>query len=78
MTVFSRGVLDPYSDVDPFDQGDIDFNMTSFVAIPSEEYMEQERVINEDSDDEYIAIYLDDDGDDGIDKECIISYIFLA
>ena len=69
---FSRRILDPYSDIDPFDQEEIDFNITSIVTVPSEEYVEQERVINEnDSDDEYLpnAISHEDEGDDEIDNE---------
>ena len=69
---FSRGILDPYSDIDPFDQEEIDFNITSIVTVPSEEYVEQERVINEnDSDDECLpnAISHEDEGNNEIDNE---------
>ena len=60
---FSRGILDPYIDIDPFDQGEIDFNITSVVSVPSEEYVEQERVIDEDSDDEFLPNGICHDGE---------------
>ena len=43
---FSARHIDPFYDLDPFDQ-EIIFTETSFVSPPSEEYVELERVIQE-------------------------------
>ena len=41
---FSRGSIDPFYDIDPFDQGEVDFNIASIVNCVSEEYVEKEIV----------------------------------
>ena len=41
---FSCGSIDPFYDIDPFDQKKEDFNITSVVNCASEEYVEKERV----------------------------------
>ena len=47
---------DPYCDIDPFDQGEVHFNITSEVNCASEEYVEKERIF---------AVIDDDDDNDG-------------
>ena len=49
---FSYNVLDPYDDIDHFDQGEIRFPITSVVSAASEEYIENERVIVSDDQDD--------------------------
>ena len=61
LTGFSVGIMDPFDDIDQFNQGEIDFNMTSVVPVASEEYVEKERVVT----------VHDDDDNDG---ECQHSY----
>ena len=41
---FSGGTLDPYNDIDPFDQGEIEITASSMVIPASEGYVEHERV----------------------------------
>ena len=57
---FSCNVLDPYDDIDHFDQGEIGFSITSVVSAASEEYIEKERVVvsSDDQDDENDSEYI--------------------
>ena len=52
LKVFSYNVLDPYDDIDHFDQGEIRFPIISVVSAASEEYIENERVIVSDDQDD--------------------------
>ena len=56
---FSDSFVDPYYEIDPFDQGEVHFNITSEVNRASEEDVEKERI--------FAAI--DDDDDDDNDGE---------
>ena len=57
MDGFSGSFVDPNYEIDPFDQGEVHFNITSKVNCASEEYVEKERI--------FAAV--DDDGDDDDD-----------
>ena len=66
---FSGSFMDPYYEIDPLDQGEVHFNITSEVSCASEEYAEKERifaVMDYDDDDDN-----DDDDDDDNDGEFI-------
>ena len=55
---FSGGIMDPFDDIDPFNQEEIDFNMSSVVSVASEEYVEIERIVNVHDDDDNNGEYL--------------------
>ena len=59
MDGFSGSFVDPNYEIDPFDQGEVHFNITSKVNCASEEYVEKERI--------FAAV--DDDGDDDDDND---------
>ena len=61
MAGFSGSFIDPYYEIDPFDQGEVYFNITSEVNCASEGYVEKERI--------FAAIDDDDDDDDDDDGE---------
>ena len=63
MTGFSGSFVDPYYEIDPFDQEEVHFNFTSEVNCASEEYVEKERI--------FAAIDDDDDDDDDNDGELL-------
>ena len=56
---FSGSFMDPYYEIDPLDQGEVRFNITSEVSCASEEYAEKERI--------FVVIDYDDDDDDNDD-----------
>ena len=66
---FSGGSIDPFHDIDPFDQAEANFNITPVVNCTSEEYVEEERVFaaTDDDDDD------DDDNDDDDDDDDIMT-----
>ena len=41
---FSGSFVDPYYEIDSFDQGEVHFNITSAVNWTSEEYAEKQRI----------------------------------
>ena len=53
---FSCSFVDLHYEIDPFDQGEVHFNIASEVSCASEEYVEKERI--------FAAIDDDDDDDD--------------
>ena len=53
--------MDPYYEIDPLDQGEVHFNITSEVSCASEEYAEKERI--------FVVIDCDDDDDDDNDDD---------
>ena len=55
MAEFSDSFVDPYYEIDSFDQGEVHFNIITEVNCASEEYIEEERI--------FAAI--DDDDNDG-------------
>ena len=57
MAGFSGSFVDPHYEIDPFDQGEVHFNITSEVNCASEEYVEKHRI--------FAAIDDDDDDNDG-------------
>ena len=61
---FSGSFVDPHYEIDPFDQGEVHFNITSEVNCASEEYVEKERIFASIDDD-------DDDDDDDNDGEVL-------
>ena len=61
MAGFSCSFVDPHYEIDPFDQGEVHFSITSEVSCASEEYVEKERI--------FAAI--DDDDDDDNDGELL-------
>ena len=58
---FSGRFVDPYYEIDSFDQGEVHFNITSDVNCASKEYVEKGRI--------FAAIGDDDDDDDGGDDD---------
>ena len=42
---FSGSFVDPYCEIDPFDQGEVHFNITSEVNCASEKYVEKEEYL---------------------------------
>ena len=64
MAGFSGSFVDPHYEIDPFDQGEVHFNITSEVNCASEEYVEKERIFASIDDD-------DDDDDDDNDGEVL-------
>ena len=63
MAGFSGSFVDPHYEIDPFDQGEVHFNITSEVNCASEEYVEKERI--------FASIDDDDDDDDDNDGEVL-------
>ena len=63
LTGFSGRFVDPYYEIDPFDRGEVHFNITSEMNCASEEYVEKDRIFADDDDDN------DDDDDDNDDGE---------
>ena len=74
--------MDPYYEIDPLDQGEVHFNITSEVSCASEEYAEKERIFvvidcdddddnDDDNDGEFLpgAISSSDDSEEGNDEE---------
>ena len=53
---FSGSFIDPYYEIDPFDQREVHFNITSEVNCASEKYVEKERIL---------AVIDDDDDNNG-------------
>ena len=73
---FSCSFVDPYDEIDPIDQGEVYFNITSEMNCASEEYVEKERIfasINDDDDNggEFLpgAITSSDDSEEENDEE---------
>ena len=52
------GFLDPFDDIDLFNQGEINFNMMSVVSVASKEYVEKEGVVTVHDDDDNDGEYL--------------------
>ena len=75
MARFSGGSLDPFYDMNPFDQREVGFNITLVVNCASEEYVEKERVFLASDDDnnngEFLtgAIRTDDSAEEENDEE---------
>ena len=75
MARFSGGSLDPFYDMNPFDQREVGFNITLVVNCASEEYVEKERVFLATNDDnnngEFLtgAIRTDDSAEEENDEE---------
>ena len=70
---FSGSFFDPHYKIDPFDQGEVHFNITSEVNCASEEYVEKERIfaaIDDDDDGEFLpgATNISDDSKEEIMK----------
>ena len=59
---FSGSFVDLYYEIDPFDRGEVHFNIISEVNCASEEYVEKEKILAAIDDD-------DDDDDDDNDGE---------
>ena len=75
---FAGSFVDPYYVIDPFDQGEVHFNITSEVNCASEEYVEKERIFaaiddddDDDNDGEFLpgAISSSDDSEEENDEE---------
>ena len=45
LTGYSGGSVEPFYDIDPFNQGKVNFNIPPVVNCTSEEYIEKERVL---------------------------------
>ena len=60
---FSGSFVDLYYEIDPFDRGEVHFNIISEVNCASEEYVEKEKILAAIDDDD------DDDDDDDNDGE---------
>ena len=56
MAGFSGSFVDPYYEIDPFDQGEVHFNITLEVNCASKDYVEKERT--------FAAVDGDDDDND--------------
>ena len=73
--MFSDSFVDPYYEIDPFDQGEVHFNITSEVNCASEEYVEKERIFAAIDDDDNNggffpgAINSSDDSEEENDEE---------
>ena len=69
---FSGSFFDPHYKIDPFDQGEVHFNITSEVNCASEEYVEKERIFAaiDDDDGEFLpgATNISDDSKEEIMK----------
>lgn len=51
LTGFSGGSMDPFYDIDPFDQREVGFNIMPVVNCASGEYVEKERMLAATNDD---------------------------
>ena len=75
MAKFSDGSIDPFYDINPFDQREVGLNITLVVNCASEEYVEKERVFLATDDDnnngEFLtgAIRTDDSAEEENDEE---------
>ena len=75
MAKFSGGSIDPFYDINPFDQREVGLNITLVVNCASEEYFEKERVFLATDDDnnngEFLtgAIRTDDSAEEENDEE---------
>ena len=73
---FSGSFVDAYDKIDPFDQGEVHFNITSEVNCASEEYVEKEIIFaafddDNENDEEFLpgAITSSDDSEEENDEE---------
>ena len=72
---FSGSFVDAYDEIDPFDQGEVHFNITSEVNCASEEYVEKEIIFaafdDDNENDEFLpgAISSSDDSEEENDEE---------
>ena len=76
MAGFSGSFVDPYYEIDPFNQGEVHFRITSEVNSASEKYVEKGRIFaaiddDDDNDGEFLpgAISSSDDSEDENDEE---------